>query len=160
TVTSAPSLAATKAFTDDNGGVLAPGDVVTYTITVTNSGNADATGVLLTDPIPANTTLVAGSLTSDDPTDVRTEGNPLTVAIGTLNGAGGADSDVVITFKVRVASPLANGTVISNQGTITANGPLSLVTDDPSTGAAGDATQRPVVSAPELSATKTAADDN
>jgi uncharacterized repeat protein (TIGR01451 family) len=160
TVTSAPSLQATKAFSDDNGGALKPGDVVTYTITVSNSGNADATGVLLTDPIPVNTTLVVGSLTSDDPADVRTPGNPLTVAIGTLNGAGGTDSDVVITFKVRLASPLANGTTISNQGTVTAAGPLSLNTDDPSTGAAGDATARAVVSAPVLSATKTVVDDN
>jgi len=160
TVTSTVSLSATKTFTDNNGGSLQPGDVITYTITVTNSGNGDAAGVLLSDTIPTNTSLVAGSLASDDPTDVLTPGNPLTVAIGTLTGAGGADNDVVVTFRVRVQTPLANGTAIGNQATITANGGVSIVTDDPSTAVPNDATVRTVVSAPVLRATKTAADDN
>src|SRR5438034_5081135 len=160
TVTSSAALTATKTFTDVNGGSLRPGDIVLYTITVANGGNADATGAGLSDPIPAGTVLVAGSLTSDDPSDVKVEGNPLTVAIGTLNGVGGADSDVVITFRVRVNSPLANGTAIGNQASVTANGGISIVTDDPSTAAPNDATTRTVVSAPALRATKTAADDN
>src|SRR5439155_713188 len=160
TVTSTVSLSATKTFTDNNGGSLQPGDVITSTITVTNSGNGDATGVLLSDTIPANTVLVAGSLASDDPTDALTPGNPLSVAIGTLTGAGGADNDVVVTFHVRVQTPLANGTAIGNQATITASGGLSIVTDDPSTPAPNDATVRTVVSAPNLKAIKTAVDDN
>ncbi|MEK7799520.1 MAG: hypothetical protein AAB297_06800, partial [Acidobacteriota bacterium] len=160
TVSSSASLSAAKVFTDNNGGALQPGDLVTYTITVTNSGNADATGVSLSDAIPANATLVAGSLTSDDPSDVRVEGNPLTVAIGTLTGTGGADNDVVVTFQVLLASPLANGTVIGNQAAVTANGGISIVSDDPSTPAPGDATSRAVASAPVLGATKAAADDN
>ena len=160
TVTSTVSLSATKTFTDLNGGALQPGDVVRYTITVTNSGNGDASGVLLSDAIPANTTLVPGSLTSDDPSDVLSPGNPLTVAIGNLNGSGGADNDVVVVFRVQVADPLANGTVIGNQATITANGGIGIITDDPSTPAPNDATARTVSSAPVLRASKTAVDDN
>lgn len=38
------------------------GDTITYTIGIANSGGAAATGVTLTDPTPANTTLVGGSL--------------------------------------------------------------------------------------------------
>jgi uncharacterized repeat protein (TIGR01451 family) len=136
TVTSSPSLGATKTVTDLNGGSLNSGDTLAYTITVTNSGNGTATNTFLSDAIPANTTLVAGSLTSDDATDVRTEGNPLTVAIGDL----GPDPDVVVTFRVVIANGVANGTVIGNQATITADGPLALVSDDPSTGAANDPT--------------------
>jgi uncharacterized repeat protein (TIGR01451 family) len=41
---------------------LKPGDVVTYTITLTNSGTADATGLTVTDPLPANVTYNPGTL--------------------------------------------------------------------------------------------------
>ena len=59
----APIVNATK----DDG--VAPGvrklvgDTISYTIGIANGGAAtDATGVVLTDPTPANTTLVAGSV--------------------------------------------------------------------------------------------------
>ena len=58
--------------------------------------------VVVSDPIPANTTLVPGSLTSDDPTDITVEGNPLTVDVGTLEAPGFGDTDVVITYQVTV----------------------------------------------------------
>ena len=41
---------------------LKPGDVVTYTITLTNSGSIDGTLVTVNDPLPANVTYVPGSL--------------------------------------------------------------------------------------------------
>ncbi len=60
---------------------------------------------------------------------------PLT--IGTLP----AGKSITITFRVAVANPVAPGTCfISNQGTITANGGVSVLTDDPQTGAPLDAT--------------------
>ncbi len=43
-------------------GIVDPGDVLRYTIRVDNSGAIPATGVVLTDPVPANTTYVADSL--------------------------------------------------------------------------------------------------
>lgn len=60
----APDLVSsiTKAVVDDNGGDVEPGDVLTYTIGFTNSGQDGATNVLVTDPIPAGTTYVPGSL--------------------------------------------------------------------------------------------------
>jgi len=39
----------------------APGDTITYLLTVTNSGNADAAGVVLTGSVPANTTFTSTS---------------------------------------------------------------------------------------------------
>ena len=42
-------------------GIVDPGDVLRYTITVQNSGATPATGVVLKDPVPANTTYVANS---------------------------------------------------------------------------------------------------
>lgn len=44
------------------------GDILTYTITITNEGIYDNTEVLFTDPIPDATTFVAGSVKIDDVT--------------------------------------------------------------------------------------------
>ena len=52
----------TKTVADLNGGSTLPGDILEYTLTMTNTGNDIATGVVLTDAIPANTTYVPGSL--------------------------------------------------------------------------------------------------
>src|SRR5262249_1418399 len=42
-------------------GSVDPGDVLGYTITIKNSAATPATGVVLKDPVPANTTYVANS---------------------------------------------------------------------------------------------------
>ena len=60
------SLAQSVSATMDDGTPAATykvlGDTIPYTVVITNSGGADATGVTLTDPTPTNTTLVPGSL--------------------------------------------------------------------------------------------------
>jgi len=48
-------------------GVVEPGDEITYTICFSNSGLIAATGVVITDLIPANTTYVTGSVTEPAP---------------------------------------------------------------------------------------------
>jgi uncharacterized repeat protein (TIGR01451 family) len=53
---SAPGLVISK---QDSGIPVGPGSNVDYTITVRNIGNASATGVTVTDPIPANTSFVS-----------------------------------------------------------------------------------------------------
>jgi uncharacterized repeat protein (TIGR01451 family) len=63
----APSITATKTAllvgTDNGPTGPSPGDVIEYTIVISNaSGAMDATGVIFTDVIDANTTLVPGSL--------------------------------------------------------------------------------------------------
>jgi uncharacterized repeat protein (TIGR01451 family) len=52
----APALVVSKV---DAGNPVGPSSNITYTITLRNIGNADATGVTLTDPVPANTTFVS-----------------------------------------------------------------------------------------------------
>ncbi len=126
-----PAVTMTETVTDVNGGSLVPGDQLLYTITVTNSGTADATFVVVTDPIPANTTLMAGSLASDDPTDITVEGNPLSVDVGTLFAPGNGDNDVVITYSVTVDLGVPAGTMISNQAILTAEGGINRISDDP-----------------------------
>jgi uncharacterized repeat protein (TIGR01451 family) len=51
-----PALVLTKT---DAGVPVGPGSNINYTLTVHNIGNADATGVKITDPIPSNTTFVS-----------------------------------------------------------------------------------------------------
>src|SRR5688500_20063755 len=47
-------------------GIVDPGDVLRYTITIYNTGSAAATDVTLRDQVPANTTYVANSATLND----------------------------------------------------------------------------------------------
>jgi uncharacterized repeat protein (TIGR01451 family) len=51
--TALPALVVSKA---DSGKPVGPGRNIDYTITLKNQGNADATGVVVTDPIPEHTT--------------------------------------------------------------------------------------------------------
>ena len=58
---SAPALVISKT---DSGAPVGPGSNIDYTITVRNIGNAAASGVTVTDPIPANTSFVSADGTS------------------------------------------------------------------------------------------------
>jgi uncharacterized repeat protein (TIGR01451 family) len=51
--TTAPALIVSKA---DSGKPVGPGSTIDYTVTVRNVGNADATGVTVSDPVPGHTT--------------------------------------------------------------------------------------------------------
>ena len=58
------SKVATLVVDNDGDGRADPGDTIQYTVTITNTGTADATGVSFSDTLDAHTTLVAGSLGS------------------------------------------------------------------------------------------------
>ena len=90
-------------------GNQSPGTTLTYSIVVTNNGAVNALNIVLTDPVPTNTTFVGSSITQD--AAARTDAsdgdnadhnisNPgeVTVAIGTL--ASGAST--TITFQVTI----------------------------------------------------------
>ena len=57
-VTAAPDLVITK---DDGGARVTPGGTITYTLTYTNIGSQDATGVVITETLPTNTSFQASS---------------------------------------------------------------------------------------------------
>ena len=88
-----------------------PGAVITYTIEVDVTGVGNVDDVVITDPIPAETTYNANTLTlngppaltdgdGDDEGDVGfTTSDTVTVSLGTLSAASGTQ---IITFKVTI----------------------------------------------------------
>ena len=85
-----PDLAIRKTSDGPAGGV-APGEQLTYTITVENVGGADATGVEVSDTIPDGLVIVDAS------TNCAVSGQDVTCDIGTL--AAGAKDSVTITVE-------------------------------------------------------------
>ena len=67
-------------------------------------------------------------------------GNNLNWNIGTLPAGG----SVTITFQVQVENPYIGPAQVSNQGTITADGGINVLTDDPAVGGANDPTLTPI----------------
>ena len=158
----APAVSATKtaALTGDSDGDMLPdpGDALTYTITITNSGGADATSVTFTDTPDSNTTLVAGSVTTSAGTITTGNGvgdSFVSVDVGTIAASGGS---ATITFTVLVDDPLPPGvTTVSNQGTISGANFANVLTDDPAVAGSADPTVTAITLTPVVSATKTAA---
>ncbi|KAA6448396.1 DUF11 domain-containing protein [Bacillus cereus] len=83
------------------------GDVLTYTVTLTNTGNVPADNTLFTDPIPNGTTLVPNSVTIN--------GVPLPGADPTTGftlGSIAPGASVIVSFQVTVTSiPVPNPAV-------------------------------------------------
>lgn len=102
-------LGATKAANKD---VSAPGDTITYTVTVTNTGNIEANDVTVQDVIPVGTTFIPGTVTVDGvamPTQDPTTG----INAGTVP----AGATKTISFDVRVNEDAPG--VLMNTATIT-----------------------------------------
>src|SRR5262249_47392491 len=123
-----------------------------YQITIANSGNTTATAVTLTDPIPASTSLVTGSVQTSQGT-VTAEA-PVTVAMGDL----AAGDTATITLRVKIDATVPAGVrTISNQATGTSAELPAVLTDDPAVGGTADPTVTTITAAPQISVAKTAA---
>jgi uncharacterized repeat protein (TIGR01451 family) len=152
-VTAAPSLEADKTdilLTDaDSSGGVTPGDTLSYSVTISNTGTTEATGVVFTDSIPINTAVVPGSVSSSQGT-VDSE-DPVQVTIGNIAANGSS----TISFHVLIDDPLPAGvTTVSNQGTVSSSELPDEPTDDPDTVPDGDETITVVNLAPDLSIVK------
>lgn len=88
------------------------GDILTYTLTLNNFGNVAANNVVITDPIPAGTTYVAGSITGT----VGFTGTPETLI--NLTAPIPASGSATITYKVKVADVIPQVNPISNTASI------------------------------------------
>lgn len=97
------------------------GDIITYTISTTNTGNVSADSVTITDSIPVGTTLEAGSIVVKDKFDnpvgftSNIQGNQLKII---LNNSISLSDSVITTFKVKVDSTIPSTNPITNNASI------------------------------------------
>ncbi len=83
-----------------------PGDTITYTLTYGNTGSDTATTFSISDTIPSNTTYVTGSV-SGTGASFNTNRIVVSRALLAVN-----DTANVVTFRVRVNTPLTAGSTI------------------------------------------------
>ena len=110
-------IIARKTVQDLNGEPAESGDTLRYSITISNTGDADQhnnPGDEFEDFIPDNVTYVPGSATATSGT-INYDGGENKI---TWDGDIPAESSVSLSFEITVDSDLDNGTIISNQGTV------------------------------------------
>ncbi len=123
TATAAPIITATK---DDNlaaGLRKLPGNTITYTITIGNTGDATATAVQFTDPDPANTSFVSVGTTPIARNDTFSAIGNVQISIaapGLLANDNDADGDALTVSGVNTAGTQGNVTFNAN-GSFTFN---------------------------------------
>jgi uncharacterized repeat protein (TIGR01451 family)/MYXO-CTERM domain-containing protein len=135
-VSSAPSLTFNDA---PSPNPVAADGMLVYTFGYANSGSDAAAGVTITEALPANVTFQTASAGGA----YASTGNQVTWTIGSI--AAGASGSVTVT--VLVASPIANGTVLTDAASLAASNAATLMANSTVT----------VTSAPVLTLTETGA---
>jgi len=105
-----PNLSTSAKFVDKN--VAEAGDILNYTIILSNNGSLDATEVLVADTLPASTTYNTGSLWASSGVYGESGG------VITWEGTVSVGVSVTITFSVSVDAMVPKGTLIINTATI------------------------------------------
>ena len=131
-----------------------PGEVITYSVCLDNSGTVDAVNPIVTAPIPANTTYVPGSIKIGSSTDyasgtVQTDADDVddesdfgvtalnTITVGTDDVAGGAT--ICVMYQVVINDDIPVGTEIVNNVEVVYENAAG-VTYPPITGGGGGGT--------------------
>ncbi len=136
-------------------GVVDPGDVLRYTITVHNSGGIPATGVVLRDSVPANTTYVPDTTTLNGVPVGQPDGGVSPLVAGVAVGTIGPGESAVLQLELRVNAGVPAGTILRNQAVVESTELPDVLTDgdgDPTTGP--EPTEVVVGAAQQLSITK------
>ena len=143
-----PDLAIAKI---DGGASVGASETLSYSLTVTNLGTQDASGVEIHETVPEHTTFAAAESDAGWACAEMTPGSACVLALG-VAGAGGAAQEV--SFAVSVDSPLGAGvTAITNTATVADDG--SSGSDlDPSNNSALETTPIASSTAPDLAISK------
>ena len=104
----------TKTWTDPNGGDQNPGDVIEYTITLTETAGVAASGVSVSDAFPA--TLTSLSVVSC-PAGATCNITGQTLTVSNVSVAANGTADIVVSTTIAGGTPA--GTLIDNSATIT-----------------------------------------
>lgn len=98
-----PNIQATKSV---NKSVATIGDILTYTVTVPNTGLLPANNVTFTDVLPNGTSFIPGSVTIDNVP--QTNANPVAgISLGTINNGSSrtvAFQATVVSLQVKILS--------------------------------------------------------
>jgi uncharacterized repeat protein (TIGR01451 family) len=97
--------------TDDADPAIA-GELLTYTLLVTNHGPADASDVTIVDPLPAD--VILRSVTSSQG-DYTTDGGEITVSLGDLSAGGSATVAIAVEVDPDFVGQLSNEAVVSGR---------------------------------------------
>ncbi|MEG0794312.1 MAG: hypothetical protein RSG95_00770 [Bacilli bacterium] len=108
--------------------VASQGDILTYTITLKNTGNVSANNVIVTDILPNGTTYIPFSTTSNLPFS----GDPTSTI--TLTGPITPNTTATISFKAKVTSlplinPIPNKSTVSYTFTVDPSKPNGIVSN-------------------------------
>ncbi len=164
-ITSIPTFkpdftSSTKAVLDVNGGALVAGDVLEYTIFVTNTGNDTSVNTVLTDVLPPQVTYVPGSLqisaganagvktdaSGDDQCEHAAATDTITCRLGVgANATQGGQMAVgeSTTVKLQVTIDAGVTGTISNQAIVNAGGSQGSAPEDTPTDGNGPASGSP-----------------
>lgn len=121
-----PSVTGTKSSVPPSGSTVAPGTTVVYTMTLTNSGQTQATGMTETDNVPSGTTFVSANNGGTD--------NSGTVTWSNLNVPAGGSISVSFTVTVNTSDSgititnVAQFTNVGDPGCTTPTCPTNVVT--------------------------------
>ncbi|PEV75015.1 DUF11 domain-containing protein [Bacillus cereus] len=121
--------------------IVSVGDTITYTTTITNTGNTVATNITFTSAIPANTTFIPNSVTINS---VQQSGAQPALGVNIPNIAPG--ETVTVTFQVNVISVSPSSSIMGND-TI-----LYSYTVDPNSAPATTSTSTNIATNPVLDA--------
>jgi uncharacterized repeat protein (TIGR01451 family) len=110
-----PALAIAKTADPVSGSVVQPGDQIDYTITVTNTGHAAALGETVTDTLPANVTVIDGSI---DPAAQTADATKIVWVIDVPAATADGPETVVLTYSVTVNADAPQGSTLTNLVTL------------------------------------------
>ena len=147
TVDSTPDLSGSTKTENDADNTVTPGQTITYTLTIINSGDGLATGVDITDNIDGNSTLDTGSVgfancgSSYTDNSISSQLNIVTVDIA-------VGVNCVITFDITIENPSTESATIPNSATISTS-------DEGGSGGNPSSTTLTIDITPNLTVTKT-----